>query len=347
MRADFDFYTSNITPFRPLRSQPMGHQSLPIDTLQIKYCDFAYGSPSRRGPFRMAQSNIADTTARVFAEYVYYPFPSLAPRRLLARVSGGGDGDNHTLVEDLSSPNHPMRAPASQTLLRTALTNAEASARNRLLSGPMVDIYVGETKRHWSLHRNLLAHHSSYFENQFPDDGKAAKKGGGKLDLLDTDPSAFELLVKWLYQGRIEDVSAMPMEKKWDYAEACQKLYFLCDKVALPTLKNFAIDQFRKGCHEAGLVPGPEEMKPVYEKTPAASPFRKLVSRIAARQIMDPESTNDARTYQICFEGQPDFAIDVINAIREAAGGKLFHDPTESGGCEYHEHGDGKFCDGR
>ena len=346
LRADFDFYTSPSGSFRPLRSQLMGHHSLPIDTLQIKYTDFAYGSPSRRGPFRMAQTNIADTTARVFAEYVFYPFPTLAHRRLLGR-SKGGDRATGRADEDLSSPTHPLRAQSSQSSLRTELTNAEASARDRLLSGPMVDIYVGESKRHWSLHRNLLAHHSSYFETQFPDDGKAAKKGGGKLDLLDTDPTAFELLVKWLYQGQIEDVSAMPMEKKWDYAEACQKLYILCDKITLPTLKNFAIDQFRKGCNEAGLVPGPEEMKPIYEKTPASSPFRKLVSRIAARQIMDPESTNDARTYQICFEGQPDFAVDVINAIREGAGGKLFSDPTERNGCEYHEHGDGKFCDKR
>ena len=36
------------------------------------------------------------------------------------------------------------------------------------------------------------------------------------------DPRAFELLVKWLYQGRIDNVSDMPFDKKWDYADACQ-----------------------------------------------------------------------------------------------------------------------------
>ena len=215
--------------------------------------------------------------------------------------------------------------------------------RRRLLSGPMVDIYVGEEKRHWALHRNILCHHSAYFQSHLGDE---PKKKVGKIELLDDDPCAFELLVKWLYQGKIDDVSDMPMERKWEYADVCQKLYVLCEKIELPQLKNFAIDQFRKGCNEAGLVPGPEEMKPIYDTTPPNSPFRKLVSRIAARQIMDPDSKKDASTYKICFEGSPDFAIDVINAIRVGAGGRLFEDPTEEPGCTYHEHGNGQLCNG-
>lgn len=213
--------------------------------------------------------------------------------------------------------------------------------RSRLLSGPLMDIYVGESRRHWSLHHNLLCHHSTYFGEHNLEEGK---KKGGKVELLDDDPRAFELLVKWLYQGKIDDVSDMPIEKKWDYADACQKLYVLCDKIRIPQLKNFAIDQFRKGCFEAGLVPGPEEMKPIYEKTAPSSPFRRLVSRIAARQIMDPDSNTDAGTYRLCFDGSADFAIDVINAIREGAGGTLFPDPTDGNGCTYHEHDNGQIC---
>ena len=217
--------------------------------------------------------------------------------------------------------------------------------RLRLLSGSIMDIYVGKSKRLWSLHSSLLCHHSSYFEDHLAEEYK--KKGVGKLELQDDDPRAFELLVKWLYQGKIDDVSNMPMEKKWDYAEACQKLYLLCDKIKLPQLKNSAIDQFRKGCFEAGLVPGPEEIQPVYASTAPSSPFRRLVSKIAARQIMDPESESDAGTYRTCFEANADFAVDVVNAIREGAGTKLFQDPTEEGGCAYHDHENGQLCDAR
>lgn len=124
-----------------------------------------------------------------------------------------------------------------------------------------------------------------------------------------------------------------------------QKLYILCDKINIPQLKNMAIDQFRKGCNEAGLVPGPEEIKPIYKTTPPRSPLRKLVSQIAARQIMDPESESDASTYKMCFESSVDFAIDVVNAIRQGSGPKLLEDPTEGFGCCYHEHGTGQLCE--
>ncbi len=207
----------------------------------------------------------------------------------------------------------------------------------------MVEIYVGKDQRRWALHRNLLCHHSTYFEDLLPREPKNGKEL--RLDLPENDPSAFELLVKWLYQGSIEDVSDMPRGRKWDYAVACQGLYVLCNKIDIPQLKNLAIDQYRKGCNEAGLVPDPEEMEPIYNSSPPDSPFRKLVVKIAARQIMDPEVDQDASAYKCCFEGNPDFAVDLVNAIREGAGGKLFMDPTEGETCAYHEHEHGSTCD--
>ena len=58
-RVDSDYYSSYHSSL-PIR---MGYRSL--DTLHIHYCDFAY---ERKGPFRMASTNIGDTTAKVFAE---------------------------------------------------------------------------------------------------------------------------------------------------------------------------------------------------------------------------------------------------------------------------------------
>lgn len=211
----------------------------------------------------------------------------------------------------------------------------------------MVDIFVGRQKRHWALHRNLLAYHSKYFSTELNGDAAKTNTKSGQIELPDVEPAAFELLVKWLYQGKIDDVSNIPLERKWDYAEACQNLYLLCDKIQLCQLRNIAIDQFRKGCNEAGLVPNPEEMKPIYDKTPPSSPFRKLISRMAARQIMDPESEKDVRSYRICIEGNPDFAIDVICAIKDGSGGKLYEDPTDGDGCAFHEHQNGDKCRSR
>ncbi|KAJ9652258.1 hypothetical protein H2198_008468 [Neophaeococcomyces mojaviensis] len=208
-----------------------------------------------------------------------------------------------------------------------------------LLSGDLLDISVGPDSKRWSLHRNLLAHHSAFFSQE------SDTLKDGKLDLPNEDTSAFRLLVKWLYQGHIQDVSTIRgAEKKWDYAYACQNLYLLCETIGIHVLKNIAIDQFRKGCAESRLVPGAEEIKPIYERTAAGSPFRKLVSKIAARQIMDPDLKRDASVYRDCFQANPDFAVDVLNAIRDGTEGMLLDDPTKGNGCQYHVHENGDNC---
>ena len=204
----------------------------------------------------------------------------------------------------------------------------------RLLSGPTIDFYVGSERRHWSLHRNLLCHHSPYFEAEFL--GNEVSKATIKLP--DQDPAGFELLVKWLYQGSLDDVSDMTDEKKYDYSVACHKLYLLCDKFDMPQLRNVSIDQYRQGLFEAQLVPDAEEINDIYRRSPPGSPFRKLMAQIAARQIMDPDSDKDAASYRNCFADNPEFAVDMVNAIKAGTGGMLFEDPTDSDQCDYHEH---------
>ncbi|KAI6885093.1 hypothetical protein KC360_g1524 [Hortaea werneckii] len=223
------------------------------------------------------------------------------------------------------------------------------SARDfaELLSGPLVDIYVGPDKRHWCLHRNLLCHHSTYFETEFEghEVPKTMKADGQKLELPDDDPIGFELLVKWLYQGQLENSLEGTDEQKYEHAVACYKLYLLCDKFDMIKLKNLAMDLYRQGLHEAQLVPDADEINEIYRRAPVGSPFRRLMTNISARQIMDNGARKDAESYRKCFVDNPDFAVDMINAIRSMSGGMLFEDPTRaSEACQYHDHGDGSSC---
>lgn len=226
----------------------------------------------------------------------------------------------------------------------------EAHAKSlwkRLLSGPTVDFYIGPDKRHWSVHRNILCYHSPYFENEFlgHEVSKAAKKSGEqKLELPDEDPAGFALLLKWMYHGTLEDMSQMTDEQKYDYSVACHKLYMLCDRFDLPLLKNICLDRYRQGLQEAQLVPDAEEINDIYRRSPAGSPFRKLMTQIAARQIMDPDTEKDAESYRKCFEDNPDFAVDMVNAIKIGTGGMLFTDPTSGDECVYHDHMNGVNC---
>lgn len=209
----------------------------------------------------------------------------------------------------------------------------------------MIDIYVGEAKRHWSLHRNLLCHHSEILETELEGDGNSSKRKD-KLELYEHDPAGFELLVKWLYQGKLDDVSdVIDANQKYEYAVSCHKLYLLCDRLDMPQLKNVAMDQYRKGLNQAELVPDADEIDEIYRQSPAGSPFRKLMTRIAARQIMDPGNERDVETYRQCFDKSPDFAIELVKAIRHESGGMLFDDPTDlKNPCEYHDHEDGPTC---
>lgn len=223
-------------------------------------------------------------------------------------------------------------------------------SRKRLLSGPTVDIYVGNERKHWSLHKNLLCHHSSYFETELRGHEVPKREDGpqhNKLELPDYDPRGFELLVKWLYQGHLDgDDAEMTDEKRYDYAVACHKLYQLCDKFDILLLKNLAMDAYRANLHLAQLVPDAEEITDIYRSSPPDSAFRKLMARIAARQIMDPGTEKDAEAYRVCFDGTPDFAVEMVNAIRQmSGGGMLFEDPTAGENCsEWHDHQDGGAC---
>ena len=220
--------------------------------------------------------------------------------------------------------------------------------RKRLLSGPTVDVYVGPDMKHWSLHQNLLCHHSSYFETEFQGHEVPKKQRNSehnKLELPDDDPRGFELLVKWLYQGHLDDASHMTDERKYDYAVACHKLYQLCDRFDMILLKNLAMDAYRANLNAAQLVPDADEINDIYRASPPKSPFRKLMAKIAARQIMDPAVKKDAECYRSCFDGNPDFAVEMINAIRQSSGGVLFEDPTEDENCaDWHDHRDGSSC---
>ncbi|THZ29550.1 hypothetical protein D6C91_01486 [Aureobasidium pullulans] len=228
-------------------------------------------------------------------------------------------------------------APVVLRMARANVSEIPAKTFAELLSGPTIDFYVGEERRHWSLHRNLLCHHSPYFESEFLDTAPPKVSKRSELDLPDQDPAGFELLVKWLYQGTLDDTSDMTDEKKYDYSVACHKLYLLCNKFDIPNLKNESIDRYRQGLLEAQLVPDADEINDIYRSSPTGSPFRKLMAQIAARQIMDPDSDKNAESYRNCFKDNPDFAVDMVNAIKEGTGGILFDDPTDGDEDAYHE----------
>ncbi len=243
---------------------------------------------------------------------------------------------------------HFLGTPARSHIWMLAysqLSDHAKGLRKRLLSGPVVDIYIGATREHWVVHQNLLNYYSNYFETDLHAHEVSNDQNATTLELPDDDPKGFEILVKWLYQGLLDDTSGFSDEQKYDYAVACHGLYLLCHRLDLSLLKNFAIDLYRQNLHEAQLVPDAEEINNIYRASSPDSPFRKLMVHIAARQLMDPEVDRDAKTYRSCFD-DPDFSIEIINAIRGMTGGMLLQDPTGGNACDWHDHEDQSTCIG-
>ena len=246
---------------------------------------------------------------------------------------------------------HFLGTPARSHLWWTSLGGKDANEakilRKRLLSGPTVEIVVGKERKTWTLHRNLLCHHSSYFETELLGHEVPKKTNGdgnNRLELPDDDPKGFDLLVKWLYQGQLDDTSDLDNEEKYDYATACQKLYLLSNKLSISHLSNLAMDAYRRNLLAAHLVPDADEINEIYRSSPPGSPFRKLMTKVAARQIMDPDVDKDAESYRSSFEDNPDFAVEMVNAIRSLSGGILFDNPMEGAECSWHDHSDGSDC---
>lgn len=287
--------------------------------------DFAYADSSPvvlSESKHMAEENIADFTASTFAEYV-----------LRFTIQ--------SLVTSLETPTHSHLG-----ILTRSKSDKANKLFKRLLSGPIVDIYVGLERRHWSLHQNLLCHYSPYFEYELQGHDVRRSGSANTLDLPDDDPRGFELLVKWLYQGRLDNRKDRNEEEEYEYAVACQKLYTLSARLHLQHLSNLAIDVYRTNLHSAQLVPDAEEINEIYASSPPRSKMRKLMVKIAARQIMDPGADKDAEAYRSCFEDNADFAVEMVNAIRQmSGGGVLFEDPTEPGDeCRWHDHKNGENC---
>lgn len=210
----------------------------------------------------------------------------------------------------------------------------------------MQDFQVGESKRRYSVHRNLLCHHSEALELELTGDGK---KRPEVIDLGDYPVEAFELFLRWIYTGKLDDVSDIfEPHDKYNYAVSNHGLYRLCERFDMPQLKNVAMDQYRRGLFLSDLVPDPDELSQIYRQSPSGSPWRRLMTRIAARQIMDPESDRDVEAYRQCFADNADFAVDLISAIKQGANPTLFDDPTDpevEDSCSYHDHdGQGAGC---
>jgi hypothetical protein len=73
-----------------------------------------------------------------------------------------------------------------------------------MISGPKVDLYVGEEKKHYNLPKPLLCHYSDYFDACF--NGNFSEAQSQKLELPDDKVQEFEILLEYMLRGTTQSI---------------------------------------------------------------------------------------------------------------------------------------------
>ena len=68
----------------------------------------------------------------------------------------------------------------------------------------VIDIYVGPSRKHFVVHKNLLTSKSDYFNKAL--NGSFKEAAEQSITFEELEPAAFALMIGWLYKGTIPGI---------------------------------------------------------------------------------------------------------------------------------------------
>ncbi|CBX92280.1 hypothetical protein IAQ61_000461 [Plenodomus lingam] len=154
--------------------------------------------------------------------------------------------------------------------------NPRISVKNAVFA----KIVVGFDKAEFTIHQDLLTHHSPFFRAALT--GKFEESETKEVVLADTKPEIVEFFVHWLYYGRFpEDRDDAALVDLWtcDDEKGSRKktrnlirLYIFCDKYDVPQLRHTVMDElYSVMTFRAGRLPDPSITSEAFEKLPDES----------------------------------------------------------------------------
>ncbi|KAL2074345.1 hypothetical protein VTL71DRAFT_8123 [Oculimacula yallundae] len=167
----------------------------------------------------------------------------------------------------------------------------------KLMSGPKVDVIVGEKKKLYRLPKDLLSHYSPYFDRCFGGEFKEAKEK--KLELFGgPDQSNSKKAVKL-------SMAMIAYADRFDMGEFfCQLLY---DNV------RDAMSNIQRGYDCTHI--SPKDVEQIYRITRKGNPFRTLVAQ-GVLSCGGLPGDHIAAQFWYLEEEIPDFAIEMLKQIR-------------------------------
>lgn len=206
------------------------------------------------------------------------------------------------------------------------------------MSDNMVNIYIGDERKKFRLHRDLLCERSEFFKASFEGHFKEAETQ--ELALPEDTMESFELLVGWLYGAPLVSI---PSEAS---LPAYLDLVVLAKKLCLEHLQNETMDHILESYR--GSLPSvtAHTIRRLYEKTSAKDPLRRLVLGFEAWKAVSEEITVfDQSKYQHFLEVGGEIAIDFTSWLAKfhatSKGDKCalsWADLRRESKCSYHKH---------
>ena len=210
------------------------------------------------------------------------------------------------------------------------------------MSDHMVDIYVGDERKKFRLHRDLLCERSEFFRASFEGHFKEAETQ--ELALPEDSVKSFELLVGWLYGAPLMNITSQ------DDLSSYLNLIILAKKLCLEYLQNETMDHILRFYRTSSLEVSAPTIRSVYWNTFTGDPLRKIVIRCAAWtafsnkvDVFDSDDRN-------LLEGGGEIAADFTSwLVRFYIYSKYYEesdmmDPRRASNCSFHKHNSTPTC---
>lgn len=221
-------------------------------------------------------------------------------------------------------------ASTSQAFARCALcaypSNRHANIHSEKGS-EMITLIVGEEKKQFSIHKNLLCTKAPVFKAMFDGGFKEASKGLAHLP--EDSPVAVGLFQEWLYRGFLSQLDIKrPLKRRRD--EATHTLYNLCmdresgwiqvygfaEKYCIDALMDESLTSIRKYGTKNFTILSWKAMLDGYKVTREGSRLRLYIIRNVSYLLLEQERTSTP-AFQKALKDCPDLLDDLISNIRQ------------------------------
>ena len=166
----------------------------------------------------------------------------------------------------------------------------------------MVDIFVGAERKKFHLHRDLLCDRSDYFTACFAGNFKEAQQK--ELFLPEDDIEVFDLFVRWLYGGPLEEISSN--DDRLSYLA----LSLLANKFCLERLQNEATDHILNFNRTHPVSVDYQYLHYIYQNTCDPDVFRIYSISLAAWMTVSKQVDEITTDHQRLIREGGDLAVD-------------------------------------